>query len=639
MKISMIQDNDRTKVIGRRALLLGGAKTLLLGTLAARMYYLQVNQADKYITLSDENRINLRLLAPPRGRILDRNGVAMAVNQENYRVLVVSEETDDVDDTLDSLANIIPISDRDRARIIREAKHRRSFVPVTVRENLSWEDVSRIEINSPDLPGVMIDVGQSRSYPLVGLGAHLLGYVSAVSEQELQQQTQPDPLLELPGARIGKAGLEKVYDLALRGKGGTSQVEVNSVGRQIRELKRDEGEAGLDLNLTIDLDLQRFAAQRLGDESAAVVVMDIHTGEVLVMASTPSFDPNAFNRGLTADEWKDLTTNPRSPLTNKAIAGQYAPGSTFKTMVSLAALESGTITKDHTVVCGGRMYLGNQTRYCDKVHGALDMKQAIAQSCDIYYYDVARRVGIDTIAAMAKRFGLGSRLDVDLPQEAPGLVPSRAWKRSTYGVPWTPGEDLNAGIGQGYLLVTPLQLATQAARIANGGFAVQPHLARDKIVGRTAEARDFSQFPSLGIAQSALDTVVEGMTMAAGPGGTVFLNRIQDPAMAMAGKTGTAQVHHLAVSEHRLEGFRKIESLPWKMRDNALFIGFAPVGAPRFSISVIVEHGGFGGQAAVPIARDILIEVQKRYPPTTAQQQGTPCCGKEGDHSHDHDHG
>lgn len=639
MKISMIQDNDRSKVIGRRALLLGGGKALLLGTLAARMYYLQVNQADKYATLSDENRISLRLLAPPRGRILDRNGVPMAVNQENYRVLVVSEDTDDIDDTLDSLSSIIPISERDRARIVREAKHRRSFVPVTVRENLSWEDVSRIEINSPDLPGVMIDVGQSRSYPLVGLGAHLLGYVSAVSEQELQQQVQPDPLLELPGSRIGKAGLEKVYDLALRGKGGTSQVEVNSVGKTIRELKRDEGEAGLDLNLTIDIELQRFAAQRLGDESAAVVVMDIHTGEVLVMASTPSFDPNAFNRGLTTEEWKDLTTNPRSPLTNKAIAGQYAPGSTFKTMVSLAALESGIITKDHTVVCGGRMYLGNQTRYCDKVHGALDMKQAIAQSCDIYYYDVARRVGIDTIAAMAKRFGLGSRLDVDLPQEAPGLVPSRAWKRATYGVPWTPGEDLNAGIGQGYLLVTPLQLATQAARIANGGFAVQPHLARDKIVGHTSEARDFSQFPSLGIAQSALDTVVEGMTMAAGPGGTVYLNRILDPAMAMAGKTGTAQVHHLAVSEHRLEGFRKIESLPWKMRDNALFIGFAPVGQPRFSISVIVEHGGFGGQAAVPIARDIMVEVQKRYPPKTAQQQGAPCCDKEGDHSHDHDHG
>jgi penicillin-binding protein 2 len=327
-------------------------------------------------------------------------------------------------------------------------------------------------------------------------------------------------------------------------------------------------------------------------------------------------------------------------LTNKAIAGQYAPGSTFKTMVSLAALESGIITKDHTVVCGGRMYLGNQTRYCDKVHGALDMKQAIAQSCDIYYYDVARRVGIDTIAAMAKRFGLGGRLDIDLPNEAPGLVPSRAWKRATYGVPWTPGEDLNAGIGQGYLLVTPLQLATQAAQLANGGFAVRPHLARDRIVGHAAESRAEDTFQSIGISQASLQTVVDAMVAVCNsPGGTVFNSRtnITDPAMAMGGKTGTAQVHHLAVSEHHLEGFRKIDSLPWKMRDNALFIGFAPVSAPRFSIAVIVEHGGFGSTAAVPIARDVLIEVQKRYPPKTAMQQGAPCCS--GGHDHDHEHG
>lgn len=638
MKISM-QEGDRSKVIGRRALLLGAGKGALLATLAGRMYYLQVMQADKYTTLSDENRINLRLLAPPRGRILDRNGVPMAINQENYRVLITSEDTDDIDDTLDSLSAIIPIGEHDRARIIREAKRHRSFVPVTVKENLSWEDVSRIELNSPDLPGVTIDVGQSRSYPLVGLGAHLLGYVSAVSEQELQQQTTPDPLLELPGSRIGKAGLEKVYDLALRGKGGTSQVEVNSVGRTIRELKRDEGEAGLDLNLTIDLELQQFAAQRLGDESAAVVVMDIHTGEVIVMASTPSFDPNAFNRGLLPEEWKDLTTNPRSPLTNKAIAGQYAPGSTFKTMVTLAALESGILTKDHTVYCGGRMYLGNQTRYCDKVHGTLDMKQAIAASCDIYFYDVARRVGIDNIAAMAKRFGLGSHLDIDLPNEAPGLVPNRSWKRATYGVPWTPGEDLNAGIGQGYLLVTPLQLATQAAQLANGGFAVRPHLARDRITGHSAEAREQGTFPSIGISQASLNIVVEAMVAVCNsPGGTVFNSRAQimDPTMAMAGKTGTAQVHHLAQSEHYLEGFRKATSLPWKMRDNALFIGFAPVSAPRFSCAVIVEHGGFGAQAAVPIARDVLIEVQKRYPPKTAQ--AAPCCDG-GDHDHTHDHG
>jgi len=623
----MIQDNDRSKILSRRAALLAGGQAALLAVLGGRMYYLQVMQADKYATLADENRINLRLLPPPRGRILDRNGVPMAVNQENYRVLVVSEETDDIDDTLDSLANIIPIGEHDRARIIREAKRHRSFVPVTVKENLSWEDVSRIEINSPDLPGVMIDVGQSRSYPLVGLGAHLLGYVSAASETDLQGQS--DPLLELPGFRVGKAGVEKVYDLALRGKGGTSQVEVNSVGRTIRELKRNEGEPGVDLNLTIDLNLQQFAAQRLGEDSAAVVVLDIHTGEVLVMASTPSFDPNAFNRGLLPEEWKDLSTNPRAPLTNKAIAGQFAPGSTFKTMVALAALESGIVTKDHTVSCTGRYYLGNLVWYCDKAHGTLDMKGGIQMSCDSYFYDVARRIGIDNIAAMAKRFGLGSKLDIDLPGEANGLIPSRSWKKATLGVPWTSGEDLNAGIGQGYLLATPLQLATMAARIANGGFAVKPHLARDHIDGHVHEARATTEFPSLGINHASLQTVFDGMVAVANsPGGTAYGVRITDPAMAMGGKTGTAQVHHLATYEHKLEGGKKPEQLPWKMRDHGLFIGFAPISAPRFAVAVVVEHGGWGASSAAPIARDVLIEVQKRYPGGLVSAE--PCC----DHSH-----
>jgi penicillin-binding protein 2 len=632
MRSVLIQDNDRSKIISRRAMLLAGGKLALLTALAGRMYYLQVMQADKYATLADENRINLRLLPPPRGRILDRNGVPMAVNQENYRVLIVSEETDDLEDSLDALANIIPIGDHDRSRIIREAKRRRSFVPVTVKENLSWEDVARIEINSPDLPGVMIDVGQSRSYPLVGLGAHLLGYVSAVSETDLQQSA-PDPLLELPGFRIGKAGIEKVYDLALRGKGGTSQVEVNSVGRTIRELKRNDGEPGIDLNLTIDLNLQQFAAQRLGEESASVVVMDIHSGEVLVMASTPSFDPNAFNRGLLPEEWKELSTNPRAPLSNKAIAGQYPPGSTFKTMVALAALEAGIITKDHVVNCTGRVSLGNITWYCDKAHGAQDLKGAIQVSCDSYFYDVARRTGIDGIAAMAKRFGLGNRLGIDLPGEATGLVPSRAWKKTTLGVPWTSGEDFNAGIGQGYLLVTPLQLATMAARLANGGFAVEPHLARDRIAGHQVEPRAAGAFPSVGISQHALSTVLDGMVAVVNqPGGTAYnAARILDPSMAMAGKTGTAQVHHLATFEHKLEGGKKPEQLPWKMRDHALFIGFAPVAAPRFSCAVVVEHGGWGASAAAPVARDVMIEVQKRYPAKLAQGEG--CCGAD-DHHH-----
>jgi len=613
----MIHDRDHTKTIGRRALLLAGGKGLLLSTLVGRMYYLQVMQADKYATLAEQNRINLRLLPPPRGRILDRNGAPMAINQANYRVLLVSENTDDLDDTLDSLANLIPLTDRDRSRIIHEAQRNSSFLPVTVKENLSWEDVSRIEINAPDLPGVMIDVGQSRSYPLVSLGAHLLGYVSTVSEADLRGQS--DPLLELPGFRIGKAGVEKVYDLALRGKGGVSQVEVNSVGRTIRELQRTEGDPGQDLTLTIDLNLQQFAAQRLGGESASVVVMDIYSGEILVMASTPSFDPNAFNRGLTTEEWKDLITNPRSPLTNKAVSGQYPPGSTFKTMVALAALESGAITKEHSVDCQGKMKLGNFTWYCDKRHGVLDLKGALQQSCDTYFYEVAHRIGIDTIAAMARKFGLGARLNIDLPNESPGLVPTRSWKRATYGVPWTPGEDFNAGIGQGYLQVTPLQLAVMTARLANGGLAVHPHLGH--LQKRDPEEKDEAtdDLPPLGISRGSITTVLDGMiAVTMQPGGTAYAARIADPAMAMAGKTGTAQVHHLSTFEHHLEKATKPQDLAWKLRDHALFVGFAPIAQPRYACAVVVEHGGWGASIAAPIARDILIEVQKRYPARTA---------------------
>jgi penicillin-binding protein 2 len=634
------RENDRGKIIGRRAILLGGGKLALLSALIGRMYYLQVVEADKYAVLADENRINIRLLPPPRGRILDRNGVPMAVNQQNYRVVVVSEQTDDLDDTLDALTSIIPINDRDRARIIREAKRHRSFVPVTVRENLNWQDVSRIEINTPDLPGVMIDVGQSRNYPLVGLGAHLLGYVSAVSETDLQNST--DPLLELPGFRIGKAGVERIYDLALRGKGGTSQVEVNAVGRTIRELKRDEGEPGLDLHLAIDLDLQQFAAQRLGEESASVVLVDIHTGDVLVMASTPSFDPNAFNRGLTADEWKDLITNPRAPLTNKAIAGQYPPGSTFKIMTALAALESGSITADQRVFCPGQMSLGNVTFHCWKKggHGALDLIGGIKNSCDVYFYEIARRTGFERIAEMARKFGLGGATGLDLPGERPGAIPDKAWKRAVLGQPWHPGETLINAIGQGYVLATPLQLAVMTARIANGGYAVTPHLARDIVEDTRALPRPAPNWPELGVSRQSLALVRRGMYAVCNePGGTSFSARIKDESMAMSGKTGSAQVKHITARE-RDAGLKKQEEIPWKDRDHALFIAYAPESEPRYACCVVVEHGAHGGSAAAPVARDILTEVQKRYPLHSSAEAmpAAPSNIDVGHAHHDHHH-
>jgi penicillin-binding protein 2 len=606
----MYHDNDRAKMFNRRAVMLGGGKAALAGALAARMYYLQVMEADKYAMLAEDNRVSLRLLAPPRGLILDRNGIAMAVNQSNYRVMVVAEQTPSLDYTMDALSKIIALSDGDRNRVHKEARRRRSFVPITLRENLTWEEVARIEVNAPDLPGVIIDVGQSRYYPLEHLGAHILGYVSAVSENDLTG----DPLEELPGFRIGKQGVERIYDAALRGRSGTSSMEVNAVGRVIRELERKEGEPGVDLNLTLDMRLQEYAAQRLGEESAAVVVMDIHTGDVLVMASTPSFDPNSFNRGLTTEEWKDLSTNPRSPLANKAIAGQFAPGSTFKLVTALAALESKEITPDMRVFCPGHMSLGSLKFHCWKKegHGSQDLVSGIKNSCDVYFYEVARRVGFEKIAEMARRFGLGTQSGVDLPGERTGLIPDKAWKKKALKQPWHPGETLINGIGQGYVTATPIQLATMVSRIANGGFGVMPHVARDQITDKDARPRPTPSWPDLGVSRQSIALVRKGMFAVSNePGGTAYKARIIEEGMWLSGKTGSAQVRRITMRE-RETGVKKNDELPWKERDHALFVAYAPEEAPRWGIAVVVEHGGGGSAVAAPIARDIMIEVQKR---------------------------
>ena len=619
--MSIHRDGDRYKLFSRRAAMLAGGKLALLTTLVGRMYYLQVIEADKYKTLAEDNRISMRLLPPPRGRILDRRGVPLAVNEQNYQVLLVPEQARDVNETLMALDEVIGLTGGERKRILREIKRKRSFVPVTVRENLTWEDVARIEVNTPDLPGIMIDVGQSRYYPEGVATAHVLGYVAAVSEKELTG----DPLLELPGFRIGKAGMEKVHDLALRGAGGTSQVEVNAYGRVIRELNRQEGRPGADVRLTIDFSLQKMAAERLGEESGVAVVLDIHTGDVLALASNPSYDPNAFNRGLSSKEWKTLVNNPRTPLNNKAISGQYAPGSTFKMVVALAALEKGVITPQQKVFCEGHMELGNAKFHCWKKngHGPQDMHEAIMHSCDVYFYEIARRTGIDRIAAMARRFGLGDVLGLELPGERRGNIPDKDWKRAIYGEPWHMGETLIAGIGQGYVLATPLQLAVMTARLANGGYAVKPRLTRRIEQATDENAAQIDAPGSLGINPNHLKLIREAMEAVANePGGTAFRSRIVKPGMEMAGKTGTAQVRRISKAE-RDQGVLKNDELPWEQRDHASFVGFAPIEAPRYAVAVVIEHGGSGSKAAAPIARDILIEVQKRNPsaqPTQVQE-------------------
>ncbi len=604
------QELSRIKTFNRRALVVGGSQLAVMTVLAGRLYYLQAVESERYRMLAEENRVNLRLLAPPRGRVFDRFGQMLAQNRHNYRVVLVPEQTDDIDVTLAALGQIIPVSEEDRARVLREAKRRRGFVPVMIRQHLTWRQVSQIEINGPDLPGVAIEVGQLRHYPNGAAIAHVIGYVAAASEDDLTG----DPLLELPDFRIGKNGIEKVHDQALRGAAGRLHVEVNAHGRVIRELDRHEGARGQDVTLTLDLALQGFVNRRLGDESAAAVLLDVHSGETLALAATPGFDPNAFNRGLSQENWRRLVDNPRSPLINKTIAGRYPPGSTFKPVVALAALEAGVMGPDHTVFCPGHMTLGNRRFHCWKRggHGELKMVEALAHSCDVYFYDVALKTGIDRIAAMAARLGLGPATGFDLPGERAGLVPTRAWKEATIGERWQKGETLVVGIGQGYMLSTPLQLAAMTARIANGGYEVLPHITRRIGDGFTRPLT--AQMVPIGLSDAALDVVRRGMERVVNhPRGTAFRSRIEEEGFAMAGKTGTSQVRRISRAE-RESGVIKNEDRPWKERDHALFIGYAPVHQPRYAVAVVVEHGGGGSRAAAPIARDILREAQRRDP-------------------------
>jgi penicillin-binding protein 2 len=562
--------------------------------------------------LAEENRINMRLLPPSRGRILDRFGVPVAVNQQNYRVLIKSENTPDVPAVLDRLAMIISIDADEKARILKEIRRKKKFVPVTVREFLEWEDVARLEVNAPDLPGVTIDVGERRFYPNGLAAAHILGYVGAPRREDLTG----DPLLELPGFRIGRSGVERAFDKPLRGTAGGSQLEVNAVGRVIRELERQEGDAGRDVVLTMDLVLQRSAMRRLGDESGSVVVMDIETGGLVVQASTPSFDPNAFTEELSNAQWRALADNERAPLRNKAIAGEYAPGSTFKMIVALAALEEGVISPNTSFYCPGHLELGDGKFHCWKRHGHghVDLARSISESCDVYYYEIARKVGIDKISDMAGRFGLGTELGLDVPGERTGLVPTRSWKRAVIGQPWVLGETLVAGIGQGLVLTTPLQLATMTARMVNGGKKVFPHLARD-VVSRGELAERVPVEPaSIGVDPGHLELMKKAMTeVTMDPRGTAYAARIKVPGLTMAGKTGTAQVRRITRRE-REGGVIKNEDLPWRFRDHALFVGYGPVEKPRYAIAVVVEHGGGGSSVAAPIARDILTETLERDP-------------------------
>ncbi|MEO0391205.1 MAG: penicillin-binding protein 2 [Pseudomonadota bacterium] len=591
----------------RRAMLFAGVQGLFIAGLGARMRYLQVEQADEFRLLAEENRINIHLIPPSRGEVFDRNGVALARNVPSYRVVLTRENAGkDVEVVMDRLAQVIPIDEETIAKTLQDARRTAPFVPVTVLENVSWDDVSSVSVNAPALPGITPEVGLSRVYPLGSDYAHVLGYVGPVSDFDLEQIDDPDPLLRIPRFQIGKVGVEAKHEDALRGKAGTKRVEVNATGRIMRELSRQEGRSGADIQLTIDSKLQSYVQARLGEQSASAIVMDVTSGDLVSIASAPTYDPNLFVRGISVADYRALTDNQYRPLASKSVQGTYPPGSTFKMIVALAALEEGIIGPEDTVRCNGHVEVADRKFHCWKRagHGDVNLADSLKESCDVYYYDLALKVGIEKISAMARRFGLGVRHDVPMSAVASGLAPDKAWKRRVHAQDWVIGDTVNASIGQGFMLASPLQLTVMAARLATGRD-VTPRLIRS--IDGTPEPSGAGA--SMGLNEVNLQKMRRAMYEVVNDRkGTAYGSRIIADGMRMAGKTGTSQIRNFDGERARYGRVLDDEEVEWNRRDHALFVNFAPYEDPKYAVAVVVEHGGGGSRAAAPIARDITLQ-------------------------------
>ncbi len=593
----MNRNGEKNRILMRRTLVVIFFNLIAFAVIVARLYFLQVKEADKYKMMSDENRISTRFLVPPRGLIYDRNGEVIAKNEQDFQALLVAEQTPDIEETLKTFKQIVPLSEDEEIKIRKDLKNKRRFIPVKLKDNLSWDEVAKILLHAPDLSGVEINEGLNRYYPYADIYAHVLGYVGPVSEKDKKD----NPLYMVPGFKIGKSGLERYFDYKLQGKGGTIKLEVNAYGRVMNEIERNSGEEGESLRLTLDARLQRAAYEAFGEESGAAVVLDVRTGEILALVSTPSFDPNLFTNGISYKHWNDLLNNERTPLVNKAVSGQYSPGSTFKVVVALAALEAGVIDLNTRFNCSGGLDVGNIRFHCwrHSGHGSLNVIEALKHSCDIFFYETAMKLGIDKIHDMAVKLGMGNLIEVGLDNEKSGIIPSKAWKKARYGVSWTQGDAANSGIGQGYVLVTPLQLVTMLARVVNGGYAVQPTFIKPT-------EKELAKVKRLDISTKNIEIVKRGMfEVVNGAGGTAGRARFNINGAMMGGKTGTTQVRRISMKE-RNSGILRDEQLPWRLRNHALFMGFTPVDNPRYAVAVIVEHGSSGSGVAAPIASKIL---------------------------------
>lgn len=600
----------------RRGVLIFALQGIFVAGLAARMRFLQIDQADQYRLLAEENRINVRLVPPSRGLVYDRDGLLIASNVQNYRAVIIREDVENLESLLNNLQTLLKISDEKKQAIRKLVLKHSPFVPITVLNNLSWSNVAKISVNAPVLHGLTADVGLNRHYPRGADYAHLLGYVGPVSDFDLKKRDDNDPLLKIPRFQIGKTGVEAKLERALRGNAGTKRIEVNAKGRVIRELSRQESSPGQSVQMTIDTGLQNFALARLGKKSASAVVMRVDNGDLLSMASSPSFDTNLFVEGISTNDYAALRDNEFRPLADKSVQGIYPPGSTFKMVIALAALDEGLIRPNEKIRCDGHIELADRKFHCWKRlgHEEITLTEALEQSCDVFFYDLALRVGIEKITQMAKRLGIGIKHNLPLSGVARGLSPTKNWKLKTQGESWVLGDTLNVGIGQGYVLASPLQLAVMAARIASGKV-VEPRIIK-RVNG--VEQKIPNQL-KLDIDPNALGIIRSGMyEVSNGIKGTARKSKIAISEISMAAKTGTSQVRNIT-SKERATGVIPNEKLPYNRRDHALFVGFAPYNQPKYAIAVVVEHGGGGSKVAAPIARDIMLRaLYEKIPPLEA---------------------
>ena len=612
----MIEQSDnvvKLNSINRRLFILAAAKVVILGGIIGRLFFLQVKENKKYLTLSDKNRIREWKLPPIRGDFQDYFGNIIAGNYETYQLHIIPEQVEDFRYVITRVKDILDLSDRQFKKIIKKQKEIKSWETLIVADNLSWEKFSKINNQLYDLNGVKPIVSISRNYPYKENYTHILGYVSQANEQDLiSSEIVKDRFVQ--GLKIGKIGLEKSFENSLIGNNSIERYEVNAYGRRISQLAFQNGNKGETIKLTIDTEVQKFVNQLLSEKAGSICVMDIYTGEVIAMHSSPSFDPNAFVFGISQDEWQLIRNNPMKPLINKTLSGNYSPGSTIKPIVALSALENKIISPKFTVHCKGHkdpLELYGQKYHCWKKegHGFVNLKEAMKQSCDTYFYEVARKLGVDKLSETAKKFGLGKKAFNNLfENEKNGLVPNTLWKKNALGRNWLLGETIITGIGQGYIQTTPIQLCLMTAQIANGGYKIYPKIVlnnKDKDLKDDKFEPLYTESKNIKIVQEAMFSSTNEVR------GTSYKSRIEDPKYQFAGKTGTAQVKRITKQDRELD--LKTFEIPYEERDHALYVAFGPFKNPRYAISILIEHGGSGSSVAAPLAKQLFKKVIDRH--------------------------